>query len=149
MGVAWHHAAADDLEAGGEHVEIAERAVGDAAKHAEGEMHGGLHFTPEGAEAGEIVDVLQQGHGRQVAGFDVFVPVFTRRDGATRHFTGADQAGAGEADDRLEAAIGGDHVARGEAHGATLRHDQFQAVADGWRIPLRENFEIGAGKGIF
>ena len=52
MRMAWPDAAANDLKAGGQHVDIAKRAVGYATRHAEGGMDSRLHLAPERAEPG-------------------------------------------------------------------------------------------------
>src|SRR5579863_1693404 len=56
--VAWADPPAENLEARREHVEVAERSIGDAAFDAEREMRRRLHLAPEGAIAGLVVDVL-------------------------------------------------------------------------------------------
>jgi hypothetical protein len=80
MRMARHDAAADDLKAGRQHIEVAERSVCDATLGAEREMNRRLHLAPEGAEAGTIVDILDDGDCRQVVGGDVIVPFLARRN---------------------------------------------------------------------
>jgi hypothetical protein len=141
---------ADDLKHRCQHVEVAERAVGDTAEHAEPGMHGGLHLAPERAIAGPVIDVLQHRDGGQVGvGGDIIVPVLPRRDRSRGRLLRADHAGAGEADDRREAAIDGDHRLDREPDRAPLGHHQFEAVADGRRVPLLEDLQIGAGERAF
>src|SRR5579872_6937197 len=103
--------------------------------HAEREMHRRLHLSPKGAEARTIVDILNDGDGRQVASGDVIVPLLARRDGRSRFFFGADQTRTREADDWRQFAIRRDHELNRETDRSTLWDDKFQAVADGRRVP--------------
>src|ERR1700679_74620 len=77
-------APANDLKAGREHVDVAERTIGDATGHAEGGMDSRLHLAPERAKPGTIVDVLDDSDGREAASRHVVVPVFARRDRTAR-----------------------------------------------------------------
>ena len=96
---------ADDLEAGRQHVDVAERAVGDAAADSEASMDGGVDLAPERAEARRIVDVLNDRDvGRPLA--SQYSYQSSRGGiGSARRLLGADHAGAGEA--RRSAAVSG------------------------------------------
>ena len=58
MGVTGADFAGQQLETGRQHIQIADRAVGDAAQAAERLMHSGVDLAPPGAEAGTRIDVL-------------------------------------------------------------------------------------------
>ena len=64
MGVTRADPAADDLKARREHVDVTERAVGDAAGNAETRVHSRLHLPPERPKTGAIVDVLDDSDRR-------------------------------------------------------------------------------------
>src|SRR5579883_945213 len=73
MGVAGPDLAGQELEPRGDLVEIADRAVGDAAETAEALMDGGLHLAPEGAEAGARIEVLDHHDARPRSRRDIFI----------------------------------------------------------------------------
>src|ERR1700678_768097 len=58
MRVARPDAAANDLKAGREHVNVAERTIGDTAAHSEACMDSGLDLAPECAKPRTVGDVL-------------------------------------------------------------------------------------------
>ena len=60
-GVARADLAGQELELGGDQVEVADRAVGDAARYAQALVDGRVHLAPEGAEAGLGVEILEDG----------------------------------------------------------------------------------------
>ena len=75
MRMARTDAAANDLEAGREHVDVSERPIGDAAAYSETRMHGGVDLAPERAEARRIVEVLNDHDSRKAFGLTIFIPV--------------------------------------------------------------------------
>src|ERR1051326_4161494 len=136
-------APADHLEARRPGVEVAERSVGDAADGAKGFVHGRLHLAPVGAIADLAIDVLDDGDGGEVGGMDVVVPVGSVGDFAARHFRGADHTDAGEADDRFGFVVDANHGLDRVAETAALRIGDFETVADGRRVPLGQDVEVG------
>jgi len=102
MRMARTDAAANDLEAGREHVDVSERPIGDAAAYSDTRMHGGLDLAPERAEARRIVEVLNDHDSRKAFGLTIFIPVLAGRNGSTRRLLSADHAGSGEAHDRRQ-----------------------------------------------
>src|SRR5271167_481524 len=72
MRMARPDAAANDLEAGREHVDVAERPIGDAAAHSETCVNGGLNLSPESAVARRIVEVLNDRNRRKLFRLTIF-----------------------------------------------------------------------------
>src|SRR5271165_3794241 len=138
MSMARTDAPADDLKAGRERIDVAERAIRDATQHAKRQVYGRLNLAPERAIPRSIVDVLERHDRRETFGGDVIVPVFARRDWPARRFLRPDQASARQADNRRQLAIGRDHVFHSKADRTALGHDQLEAIADCWSIPLAQ-----------
>ena len=139
IGVARHHRAGEDEEAGRHRVEVAHRAVGDDPDAAEPGMHMGLHLAPERAEPGiGRVDVLQHRDAGQGRGADVLVIAEANAVGgfavARMGLARADHPGAGEADDRFQVGKRRHQRPPGEADRAARRRDDLERVADGRRI---------------
>ncbi len=149
VGMARPDAAADDLEAVGEHVAVAERAVGDAALGAESLVDGAVHLAPEGAVTRPVIEVLDHDDGGHVRVLHILIPVRAVGNGTAGSLPSTDRAGAGEADNGLERAIGGDHRLDRETDGLALGRDHLKAVADRWRVPGAQGLEVVAGEGAF
>jgi hypothetical protein len=149
MRVAWADAAANDLEAGREHVDVAERAVGHAALNAEGGVHGRLHLSPKRAEARPVVHVLDDCDRRHGPRRHIVVPILARGDGSARRFFRPDHSCPREANDWRQLAVDDDRWLDREADGAPLRRDDLETVADRWRVPGLESFKILGRERIF
>src|SRR5580693_5779051 len=126
------------LEAGREHVDVAEGPIGDAAAHSETCVNGGLYLSPESAVARRIVEVLNDRNRRKPFGLTIFVPVFAGRNGSARRLCSADHAGSGETNDWRQFPIDAHHRLDGEAYGAALGRHVLKAVADRRRVPDSE-----------
>src|ERR1700677_1978789 len=148
MRVARPDAAANDLKAGREHVNVAERTIGDTAAHSEACMDSGLDLAPECAKPRTVVDVLDNSDGREAASRHVVVPVFARGNRTARPFFGADDTRPCKTNDGRQFPIDAHHGLDGEAYGAALRRDNLEAIADRRGVPGFERVEIFGGERI-
>ena len=142
MRVARPDAAADDLETWSQHIDVAERAVGDAAAHAQARMDSRMDLAPKGAEAWRIVEILKDRDGWKSLGGAILVPVLARRDGSSRRLLGADHARAGKTDDRRQFPVDDHHGRGGEANRAPFRRDDLEAIANRRRVPGSKSVEV-------
>jgi len=133
VGVAGSDPAADNLEAGSEHVEgRGNDPLVTQPRTPSPRCTVGLHFAPERAIAGSIIDVLQHRNGGQIVGRDVIVPVLARPESSRAAFSFARiRPVRRQADDRRKLAgppriIGSTR----EPHGAPFGSDQFETIAD-------------------
>ncbi len=147
--VARPHLAREELEPGCAGVEIAHRAVGDAAGAAESPVDGRVDLAPEGPVSGSGVQILDDGDGAargirhvlvvaRTPGLDC-VGALLRRRGC------ADSGGARTPDHGRQLRIEHREGAGGESRRPPLRDDHLQRIADRRRVPSGEKREIVRG----
>jgi hypothetical protein len=101
MRVAWPDVSTENLESFGEQLGVAVRAVGHAARRAKRPMDLAMHLSPKGADAGQIVNILDDDHCREVGVSDIFIPADPVGHGASRRFGGFYPGDPGHSNHRL------------------------------------------------
>ena len=132
----------EQLEARRAIAEVAHRAVRHAAEGAEPLVDRGVDLTPERAEPGIGVEVLDHHHRRTRPRRDV--PVvrgalrLDRIGRQRRRLDGADRRGPRVAGDRLQRRIEAVQVLDSEAGGTAVGRHHFERVADRRRVPCAQ-----------
>ena len=107
-------------------------------------------LTKEGAETGLFVEIFNHRDGRRLGIGDVVVPGQPGRavilSGPAGRGGGAHLPGAGETADRPQGRVGDDERAHRKAATTPRRHHHLQRIADGGRVPLPQNFQVGGGE---
>ena len=132
-GMAGSDASGEQLEIGGDHVQVADRAIGDAALHAQSLVHRRVDLAPEGAVARLRIEILDHGDGRPGRGGDMFVVGKAHGPdlvgGRSWALSCADRRGSGMANDGRQGREGADERPAGEAHGTPPRVHDLQGIA--------------------